>query len=345
MSETLASYRARTRRLLHDASGAYFSDADLTVDINDAIAERDRWSGGSRSYQANKLLTVGVDQYSLKALFGTPQLGATILSDSFASTVSGWAATLGSVGTVSWDSGNGGQLKLAPGLGSVTATKDVVVTPLTSYSFKITVRTTPTLVTITSAGTVIYSQTLPPGSYTATIKTLDATLVTITALQSTGDSFLDDIQLIQYLATFVVLDVINLILVYGATRVTLQNPPFTDLTTMGRSNTQFQNRPWGWARYGADTVYIVPKPATAYPTDWDLVTLSGTLALETDADALDFPYTVPVPYYAAYLAKINQRQFQEADTFLGYFQKAIRDIDSARVGEMVSAYDKRGGRV
>lgn len=214
MPDTLGTYKARTRRLLHDASGAYFTDADLTVDINDAIAERDRWSGGSRSYQANKSLTIGVDAYSLKTLF--PSL--------------------------------------------------------------------------------------------------------------------------------VVLDVINLILVYGATRVTLQNPAFTDLTTMGRSNTQFQNRPWGWARYGADQVYIVPAPATPYPTDWDLVTLSAILSDDATPDPLPFPYTIPVPYYAAYLAKINQRQYQEADVFLGYFQKAIRDIDGARVGEMVSAYDQRGGR-
>ena len=66
--------------------------------------------------------------------------------------------------------------------------------------------------------------------------------------------------------------------------------------------------------------------------------LSTTLVLASDADPLAYPYTKPVPYYAAYLAKVNQRRFDEAEVFFGYYIRHMRDIEGARVGQMVSAY-------
>src|SRR3990172_279195 len=81
MAETLSTYLVRVRRVLHDLSAShvpdptnhtapqYFSDFDLPADINDALRERDLWSGGSRSYQPNLPLTIGQDAYLFSALF------------------------------------------------------------------------------------------------------------------------------------------------------------------------------------------------------------------------------------------------------------------------------------
>jgi len=207
-TQQLADYLTDTRRLLHDAQKFYFSDADLTADINYGIHQRDLWSGGSRSYQPNIPLTTGLDQYKLSTLFPTLR----------------------------------------------------------------------------------------------------------------------------------VLDVVTIWLIYGATRVQLDNRPFSDVTNMFRSWTSFQNIPGAWTRYGADQVFIATAPAVAYNVDFDLVTLSTTLVNPSDLDPLAFPYTDPVAYFAAYKAKINQRRFDEAEVFLGYAIKALRDIESARVGEMISAY-------
>jgi len=91
-------------------------------------------------------------------------------------------------------------------------------------------------------------------------------------------------------------------------------------------------------------VFVATAPAAAYLTDWDLVTLSTTLVNPSDLDPLSFPYTEPVPYFAAYKAKINQRRFDEAEVFMGYAIKALRDIEGARVGEMISAYSGSDGR-
>ena len=141
------------------------------------------------------------------------------------------------------------------------------------------------------------------------------------------------------------LDVINIFLIYGSTRVALENPPFTDLTTKARALTGYQNRPWGFARYGANQVYIAPAPGSAYNADFDLSVLSTVMALTTDVDPLPFPYTEPVQYYAAYLAKINQRRYDEAEIQYGFYVRAMRDIEGARVGQMLSAYSSsRSGK-
>jgi K(+)-stimulated pyrophosphate-energized sodium pump len=81
--------------------------------------------------------------------------------------------------------------------------------------------------------------------------------------------------------------------------------------------------------------------ATSVPGD-----TAATLAKVADPDPLPYPYTKPVPYYAAYLAKVNQRRWDEAEIFAGYYVRAMRDIEGARVGQMVSAYteSKRGAR-
>lgn len=213
MPETLATYRAQTRRLLHDANAQYWSPADLDVDINKGIAHRDLWSGGSRSYRSNVALTIGQDLYTFAGLF--------------------------------------------------------------------------------PADTV--------------------------------------------------LDVINVWLIYGSTRVRLDNPPFTELTTRFRPWTTFQNRPAAWARYGAGQVYLAPAPGTAYLTDWDLSVLSTTLVAAGDTDPLQYPYTEPVPYYAAYQACINARRWDLAETFLEKFIQAIRDIEGSRVGDLISAYSAHAG--
>ena len=213
-TQQLADYLTATRRLLHDVQKFYFSDADLTADINYGIKQRDLWSGGARSYQPNIPLTPGVDLYRLSTLFPTLR----------------------------------------------------------------------------------------------------------------------------------VLDVVTVWLIYGSTRVQLDNRPFSDVTNMFRPWTSYQSIPGAWTRYGADQVFVATAPATAYTADWDLVTLSTTFVNPSDLDPLSFPYTEPVPYFAAYKAKINQRRFDEAEVFMGFAIKALRDIEGARVGEMISAYGGADGR-
>lgn len=64
---TLASYLIETRLYLHDASGTYWSDANLTLYINKAMQQRDRDSGMNRS-TLSFTLTPNQAAYSAQAV-------------------------------------------------------------------------------------------------------------------------------------------------------------------------------------------------------------------------------------------------------------------------------------
>src|SRR5437868_4018045 len=74
--ETLASYRIRFLREVRDANAQFFNNqgsatpyADIDAWLNEAIAWRDLWSGGSRAYRSGVSTTVNQDQYDLATLF------------------------------------------------------------------------------------------------------------------------------------------------------------------------------------------------------------------------------------------------------------------------------------
>jgi hypothetical protein len=74
--ETLGSYRTRVLREVRDAQQQYFNNQgsatpfkDIDAWINEAIAWRDIFSGGSREYKQDVPLTAAVDQYDLTDLF------------------------------------------------------------------------------------------------------------------------------------------------------------------------------------------------------------------------------------------------------------------------------------
>lgn len=66
MAETLASYRTELRRLLHDANGAYWTDAALNAYLNRAVKQRDRDTGENRLVQTITL-TTGTREYVYNA--------------------------------------------------------------------------------------------------------------------------------------------------------------------------------------------------------------------------------------------------------------------------------------
>lgn len=68
---TLASYLLDVRRLLHDANGVYFSDADLTAFINRAMQQRD-WDTGENRTTQSITLVVGQSTYNYNDTVGPP---------------------------------------------------------------------------------------------------------------------------------------------------------------------------------------------------------------------------------------------------------------------------------
>lgn len=138
-----------------------------------------------------------------------------------------------------------------------------------------------------------------------------------------------------------IVDVVAINLLYNSLRVVLDQLSFTMLNARVRTySPPFQFAPCGWSRYGSNTVYLAPAPSLAYSIEVDAVIVAPptTLTALTDTDPLLYPYTDPVPYYAAYLAKLNERQYDEADDFKNKYDMACLKAAAGRVGLLPTAY-------
>jgi hypothetical protein len=88
-------------------------------------------------------------------------------------------------------------------------------------------------------------------------------------------------------------------------RIRIYNGTFTGSPSVGF---------WSQFSFGSlGSIYLGPIPSQANPMDWDCTCLP--LALNTDADpeAIPYPWTDLVPFYAAYLALLSQQRPADAD--------------------------------
>lgn len=135
-----------------------------------------------------------------------------------------------------------------------------------------------------------------------------------------------------------VFDVVSINLLYNTQRLVLDQCSWTDLNALPRSWTLYREVPRAFARYGQTKVVFAPAPWLAYETEWDTCVVTGPLVNVGDVDTQPYPYTLPVVYYAAYLAKLNERQYAEADIFLKLYRGEMSSAQDSRVGMVPSAY-------
>jgi len=96
--------------------------------------------------------------------------------------------------------------------------------------------------------------------------------------------------------------------------------------------------PVRYARHGPTRIIFGPAPSSALATEWDCSTYSSPLVYMADADRMPYPYSQPVSYYAANLAKLNERQWGEAEEFRKLYQQSLNIAVNARVGIAPSFY-------
>ncbi|HSS25061.1 MAG TPA: hypothetical protein VLL82_11820 [Mycobacterium sp.] len=63
-------------------------------------------------------------------------------------------------------------------------------------------------------------------------------------------------------------------------------------------------------------IYFSPTPLTGFNTRADIVGYPINLAVDADPEALPYPWTEAVQYYAAYLALLNAQRYADADSML-----------------------------
>ena len=138
-----------------------------------------------------------------------------------------------------------------------------------------------------------------------------------------------------------IFDVVGITVRYGNLQVQLDQVSYTVLLKQYQPWTTYQYVPRAFARQGHSSVVLGPAPASAYVSVWDCCVYSPALVAGTDADPVPYPYTECVPYFAAYMAKLNERQIAEAQHYFERFQQHLGIAQSARVGLSPVAYPRR----
>ena len=261
---TLASYLTEVRRLLHDANGVFWSDTELTDDINAARERVVRDTGCLRKLQASNtpLSSTGVAA-TIWATGLTVTAGQFVFSNIFIYKII-----------------TGGTLGEAPPYPSANN----VYPPSGTFT--------------TTGGTAVLQYDSP------------CEIIELSAIPDSTQT----------------LDVLNINLFWGNSRIPLRYLPWTNFNAQLRYWQNYVGRPVCFSMYGQGKIYIAPIPDQSYPIEIDTVVLPLPLTLydQTAVDPIVDPYTTPVAFYAAYKAKYKEQSYGEAEIYKQEYAKHVQ---------------------
>lgn len=140
----------------------------------------------------------------------------------------------------------------------------------------------------------------------------------------------------------ITMDVLNVNLFWGNTRVPLYYMPWTDFNAQLRFWQNYVGRPVAFSLYGPQTIYVGPTPDQSYDFEADTVIEPAPLVNLTDVDNIPDPWTHPVKYYAAYCAKYKEQSYGEAEIFMQQYRQQIQSvIAGTRTRRLFSPYISR----
>lgn len=262
---TLSSYTTEVRRLLHDANGNFWSDAELSDYINSARERVVRDTGCLRTLQITQtpLSSTGVVATSWTASTAVTA-GQFLFSNIFIYQV----LTSGTTDT---------SPPPYPASGSTFP-------PSTSF-----VNGTATLQYTNNAEIINYSA-MPNGNYT--------------------------------------LDIINVNLYWGNSRIPLRYLPWSNFNAQLRYWQNYVGRPICYSVYGQGQIYIAPVPDQSYYIELDTVVMPTALSTADPSvvDSIVAPYTTPVAFYAAYKAKYKEQSYGEAEIYKQEYGKQVNAV-------------------
>ena len=124
------------------------------------------------------------------------------------------------------------------------------------------------------------------------------------------------------------LDVLNLNLYWGNSRIPLRYLPWTNFNAQLRYWQNYVGRPVCFSVYGQSQIYIGPIPDQSYAIDLDTVILPPALTQSnlTAVDVINDPYTTPVAFYAAYKAKYKEQSYGEAEIYKQEYLKHVNAV-------------------
>ena len=130
------------------------------------------------------------------------------------------------------------------------------------------------------------------------------------------------------------LDVVNINLYWGNTRVPMRYLPWTQFNAQLRFWQNYIGRPIAFSIFGQGEIYVGPVPDQVYQIELDTVILPLPLVGLNDVDNINSPYTNTVKFYAAYLAKYYEQSFGEAEIYKQEYLKQVQAV-------LTSVYTRR----
>ena len=272
---TLQDYITTTRRLLHDSTAVFWTDAELTDYINQSRNRLIRDTGVRRVKQ-NSIVIYNVEQYTFADSTGTvagllvtnPGTGYTTpptvtISASPTGNTATANATLGGIGQYGTaDTGQVASLNL------INAGSGYTSNPTVSFSGG----------GGSGAAAQAFLDGLPEGTRT--------------------------------------MDIININLYWGNTRIPLRYLPWTQFNAELRFWQNYVGRPIAFSMYGPNSFYVSPVPDQNYLIELDTVCRPTDLVtLDQEETDIPHPWQNPVPFYAAYQAKYKEQSYGEAELF------------------------------
>lgn len=127
-------------------------------------------------------------------------------------------------------------------------------------------------------------------------------------------------------------EVLSVSVSYGTKKPSLRYLPFAQFQAYCRifNNTQ-QNYPSFWSQYskGANgSIYVFEVPTGTYQMEWDCACLPIALATDSDPEAIPYPWTDAVQYYAAHLCYEYAQRSDDAARMLAKFNQKMMEANT-----------------
>lgn len=122
------------------------------------------------------------------------------------------------------------------------------------------------------------------------------------------------------------MDVININLIWGNTRIPMRYLPWTQFNAELRFWQNYSGRPIAYSMYGPTSFYIGPVPDQVYSMELDTVIMPTPLVNQSDVDTIPDPWTTPVAFYACYKAKYKEQSYGEAEIFKQEYQRQAQSV-------------------
>lgn len=122
------------------------------------------------------------------------------------------------------------------------------------------------------------------------------------------------------------LDVLNINVYWGNTRIPLRYMPWTQFNAQLRYYQNYLGRPVAFSIFGQSQIYVGPVPDQAYVIDLDTVILPTVMVNLADEDTIIDPYDTVVQFFAAHLAKYYEQSFGEAEIYLQQYKQKTQSV-------------------